>query len=118
MLSPSLFVLSLHDLAMERIVRKCLLQFFADDILLAPPKELFGAAGDREVQTALTNMAFELRIRKMNLSGPKCTVLVCAREEVKEMPKLQIDGVALPIVDKQGYLGVTLNSRLDWSDHL
>jgi hypothetical protein len=116
MLSPSLFVLALHDLAVENIVLKCLLQFFADDILLAPPKGVLGVAGDREVQKALTNLAFELIVRKMNLSKEKCTVLVCSRQEAKA-EQLTIEGVPLPVVEKQDYVGVVLNSRLDWSDH-
>jgi hypothetical protein len=86
-------------------------------ILIGPPKGLFGAEGDAQVQIALSNIAFELRIRKMNLSKEKCTVLVCSRDEVKEPPTLQIEGVALPVVDKQGYLSLTFNSRLDWTDH-
>ena len=114
-LSPFFFLVKTAPIWSSR--RSCLLQFFADDMSVAPPAGIHGADGDKALNRGLDMIAYDLRMSKFSLEHLKCVVVSFSLRVARPLP-IVIEGVVLKRAERVKYLGVLLNSTWSWSDHV
>lgn len=113
-LSPFMFAVFVEPIS--RVRQRCLLQFFADDLGVAPPAGVHGRAGDALVTKTLDHVDLEVRIWKLRLGLKKCFVIVFSRMVPNPIP-IFINDYRLARLTKGKYLGLVLNERWEWGDH-
>ena len=115
-LSPVLFLVFIDDL-LRAIAAQASVQAFADDIVI------WWTLGKGECGSAHGNALLEevlawARRWKMIFNPAKCKFLVISRLRREPLPELRLDGVPLECVSSLRYLGVWLDSKLCWREHI
>jgi hypothetical protein len=113
-ISPFCFAVYVEPMSEASIRRQCMLQFFADDVGVAPPAGVHGRLGDACVTKCLDHFHLELRIWKMRLG---LLVIVFSLSVPRPIP-IYIDNKPLTSVAKGKYLGLVLNSTFTWNGHV
>ena len=116
-LSPILFLICIQDL-LDRLtgVPGAKVQAFADDIIAwwTLNRGCFGTAIASDLRRILEDWETKW---KMEFSPPKCKLLVIGRTH-DPPPSFFLKGVALPRVMCLRYLGIWIDARLTWCNHI
>ena len=115
-LSPVLFLVFIDDL-LRTLAAQASVQAFADDIVI------WWTLGKRDCGSARGNALLEevlawAKCWKMIFNPAKCKFLVISRLRREPLPALRLDGVPLECVSSLRYLGVWLDSKLCWREHI
>ena len=115
-LGPLLFLVYINDL--------CIVCKSTEPVLLADDTNLFSSGSNaRSLQDGVNNdlaiIAEWLKVNKLSLNIKK-THFMCFSAKNKPSPciSLQIDGEALAEVNKSKFLGVIIDNKLSWKDHI
>ena len=114
---PLFWNIILDDLLASDLGAGVEIRAFADDVLL-----IVGGAGIDEVQRA-ANHALRLvsnwgdRV-KLHFSEEKTNAMLITRRRKFVLPQIIMKGKSLPLVGSFKILGVTIDSKLNWSQHI
>ena len=109
-LGPLLFVLYVNDLP-EGI--RSSISLFADDVKMYAPAS---SVTDTQIDIDRLHQWQLLWLLKFNTTDGKCKVMHAGINNPHN--NYYLDGILLPTVDSEKDLGVYVNSKLDWSDHI
>jgi hypothetical protein len=119
-LGPLIFKIYINDLPL--VVRYCICILFADDT------QLFIAGKPNQLNTLIHKLEDDLRIvtlwmkdngMKLNVSKTQVILLGNAHNVAKIGPiNIQIDGTIITSSDTLKSVGLTIDSRLSWVDHI
>ena len=109
-LGPLLFVLYVNDLP-EGI--RSSISLFADDVKMYAPAS---SVIDTQMDIDRLHQWQLLWLLKFNTTDGKCKVMHAGINNPHN--NYYLDGILLPTVDSEKDLGVYVNSKLDWSDHI
>jgi len=116
-LGPLLFIVYINDIVnVSRILQLIL---FADDtnIFLSGPKidELCIT-----LNTELSKLSRWFKLNKLSLNIKKTNFILfkSKKKGVPTVPNIVIDGFNIDMVDNSKFLGIVINSSLDWTDHI
>ena len=115
-LSPVLFLVFIDDL-LRSLASQSSVQAFADDIVIWWTLGK-GESGNAHGNALLALVLAWARRWKMTFNPAKCTFLVISRLRSEPLPDLHLDGVPLECVSSLRYLGVWLDSKLSWREHI
>ena len=93
--------------------------FFADDSnLFLNGKDIMKL--EKELNEILANISEWLKVNKLSLNVKKTHYMIFSNKKVKERPSidLKIDGETLSEVKKTKFLGVVIDNKLSWKDHV
>lgn len=117
-LGPLLFILYVNDL--PQVLKKCKIHMFADDTLIYYT--------GKDVQEVITVLNEELRIvsqwlqryyLSLNVGKTECMVMGKQRfREEAELCEIKLGETALEWVQKYKYLGVIIDSKLSFGEHV
>ena len=109
-LGPSIFSIFTSDL--QTVKSSTTLVKYADDINLVIPLKK-NCNPESDILMEIQNVEKWCQLNKLSLNKDKSNILVCARNN----SSLNFD---LPIAttDKATILGVTINNKLNWTDHI
>ena len=112
-LGPLLFILYINDIG-DNI--KSTIRLFADDLIMY--KEIINNDDIRLFQSDLDNLFNWSTKWEMNFNLNKCNVIKISKSQVQYKHKYSIGSYILPYCEKFTYLGVTITSDLNWSEHV
>ena len=128
-LGPLLFIIYINDIVVSSIVFTDIL--FADDTSLIsnlcnfyigiPQTNSDFKAVNEAINTELQKLTEWLQINKLSLNVGKTKYMLFQKQKSKRMYdwlELEINGTKISRVDTFNFLGLTLNSNLDWKDHI
>jgi len=128
-LGPLLFIIYINDIVVATTVFTEIL--FADDTSLISslcnffvniPKTNIDFEGvNKAINDELQKLTEWLQINKLSLNVGKTKYMLFQKKRSNKMYdwlKLEINGTAISKVDTFNFLGLTLNSHLDWKDHI
>ena len=115
-LSPVLFLVFIDDL-LRSLASQSSVQAFADDIVIWWTLGK-GESGNAHGNALLALVLAWARRWKMIFNPAKCKFLVISRLRSEPLPDLRLDGVPLECVSSLRYLGVWLDSKLSWREHI
>lgn len=115
-LSPILFLIFVDDLlrALQPHVHA---QAYADDIVIWWPVPK-GESGETLGLHALRIIEDWAHRWKVTFNASKCHPMMISHLRGDPSPTLQLNGEPLPLVSSLRYLGVELDARLTWKDHI
>ena len=117
-LGPLLFCLFINDIANVKLSESSKLSLYADDTALFFRSKV---KSDLETiaQSQFNVICKWLKLNRLILNVSKTKVMLFARKSKIKYMKLEIyyDNHKLEMVDNFKYLGIILDSRLDWSQH-
>ena len=115
-LCPLLFLIYINDL--------CIVCKSTEPVLFADDTNLFSSGSNAiSLQDGVNNdlaiIAEWLKVNKLSLNIKK-THFMCFSAKYKSRPgiSLQIDGEAIAEVNKSKFLGVVIDNKLSWKDHI
>ena len=118
-LGPLIFCLFIHDIANLKLSEKTKLCLYADDTAV-----FCKSRNEKELQT-ITQSQFDmicqwLKLNRLILNVSKTKIMLFGRGNKLKCVKLDVyyENSKLEIVDNFKYLGVILDSRLNWSQHI
>ena len=100
-------------------VKKLCPYFFADDSnLFLNGKDIIQL--EQELNEILANISEWLKVNKLSLNVKKTHYMIFSNKKAKERPSIQlkIDGETLSEVKKTKFLGVVIDNKLSWKDHV
>ena len=108
-LAPLLFLTYINDLPdlLSSSVR-----LFADDALL------HGVTTDQFGCDVLQDDLYKLELWQMKFNPSKCKVLCISNKKVPPMRNYEFCGSNLEQVQSVSYLGITINDKVKWSEHI
>ena len=114
-LGPLLFLVYINDL--------CSVCEYATPILFADDTNLFCSGKDlqtiqMEINTALTKISTWLKVNKLSLNIKKTHYMVFTRKKFRHQLDIRIDGHLIDEVHKTKFLGVYIDNKLNWKDHV
>jgi hypothetical protein len=115
-LGPLLFLIFINDIV--HVIRNCKIRLFADDTCL------FLEVGDSETTARAMNEDLENLNQWANkwhvaFSPPKTEEVIISRKRDKiDHPQLFLDGEPIKKVQKHKHLGLVVDSKLSWEDHI
>lgn len=112
-LGPTLFLLYINDIASEV---DSTLRLFADDSILY--KEINSMDDQITLQNDLQKVFSWADRWQMSFNASKCQYLQVTRKLRPLRCTYTVDGQHISQTNKHKYLGVTINGRLDWKDHV
>lgn len=126
-LSPSLFLVMINDLFAEKQPPQIKYSLFADDVAIWTTTPIdtrryrdsdFKIATDL-MQDSLDDIDSWCSSMGLSLSAEKSSVVVFARAHDKhDAPRLEISGKPIECANSFKFLGVTLDSRLSFNEHI
>lgn len=115
-LGPLLFILYINDI--DQSVKHCKINLFADDTLLTLSSRNIATAVDN-VNSDLSSLSYWLKSNKLKLNIEKSKFMIVTLRKIKFLNiNVQIDGSSLERVTAYKYLGVILNDKLSFSEHV
>lgn len=112
-LGPLLFLLYINDI---NIGIDSSMRLFADDCLLFKPVESIEDA--KTLQDDLDEITMWCNTWKMSLNVKKCAVLRVGSSAPKTVFPYSLNGDSLSNCETYKYLGVTIDTKLNWSCHI
>ena len=114
-LGPLLFLVYINDL--------CSVCEYATPILYADDTNLFCCGKDLETihmdtNTELTKISTWLKVNKLSLNIKKTHYMVFTRNKLRHQLDIRIDGHPIDEVHKTKFLGVFIDNKLNWKDHI
>ena len=114
-LGPLLFLIYINDL--------CNICKLTTPILFADDTNLFSSGTDLDIMECiineeLTHISEWLKVNKLSLNIKKTQYMVFTKKKRKSPIKLKIDGHAIHEVCKTKFLGVFIDNKLNWKDHI
>ena len=114
-LGPLLFTIFINDF--PSCLSNAFCNIFADDTMIGVSDKSI-----TKIQQLLQNAVNEaikwFGQNKLTLNINKCNVLIISNKNIVDSVDIFINGVKLPFVKSAKYLGVEINSRLSWSNHI
>ena len=116
-LGPLLFIIYINDIVNISNILQMIL--FADDtnLFLSGPN-----VNDicTRLNAELCKLSRWFKLNKLSLNIKKTNFIVFRPKNkiIANVPKIQIDSNSLDMVESSKFLGIIINSRLDWSDHI
>ena len=114
-LGPLLFLIYINDMP-GRISPGTKLRLFADDSLLY--RTIDNISDAETLQHDLDNLQAWEKENSMEFHPQKCQVLRITNKKKIIQAKYNIHEITLEEVSKAKYLGVTINNKLTWRDHI
>lgn len=112
-LGPMLYTLYTMDLPTNQ---NCITGTFADDtVILATGKTTEAASA--KLQTALNDVFQWTKEWKITLNSSKSCHVFFTNREI-DQPRIYIDDQQIPITKSAKYLGMTLDAKLRWKEHV
>ena len=116
-LGPLLFLLYIDDVASQQLSVNCMINLFADDMLLFKPVnsalDLHRLQGDIDTIKAWADG------NHLSFNPVKCKCMLISRKRrPRQQLSLSLGGNALEQVHTFKYLGVLISSSLSWSPHI
>ena len=128
-LGPLLFIIYINDIVVSSAVFTDIL--FADDTSLIsslcnffitiPQSNTDFDAINKAINDELYKLTEWLQINKLSLNAGKTKYMLFQKRKSKQKYdwlKLELNGTKISKVDTFNFLGLTLNSHLDWKDHI
>ena len=112
-LGPALFLIYINDISTNMHSE---LRLFADDILIYRP--IHSPSDQKILQDDLTTLIKWANEWQMDFNVSKCNILQVTTHHTTKTFTYQMNGVPLKSVEKIKYLGVYLNNKLSWHDHI
>ena len=112
-LGPALFLIYINDITTNIHSE---LRLFADDILIYRP--IHSPSDQKILQDDLTTLIKWANEWQMDFNVSKCNILQVTTHHTTKTFTYQMNGVPLKSVEKIKYLGVYLNNKLSWHDHI
>ena len=115
-LGPLLFLIYINDL--------CSMCKYTTPILFADDANLFCSGPDiktmeSNINNELTEISLWLKVNKLSLNIKKTHYMVFSKKKTpRNELRLQIDGEAINEVYKTKFLGVIIDNKLNWKDHI
>jgi len=123
-LGPLLFVLYLTNF--NKVLKYCKYNFYADDLqiyLHAEPRNLADAV--QKINTDISNVASWASGNGLSLNPKKTTAIIMGTarfinslSSAHALPKVAVNGIAIPYSGSVEYLGVTITSTLSWEKQI
>ena len=118
-LGPLLFLLYINDLS--SVCKDAMSIFFADDSnLFKHGKDITKI--EEDLNDTLANISEWLKVNKLSLNVKKTHYMIFSKKRTPNFssPKinLKIDGEILSEVDKTKFLGVIIDNKLNWNEHV
>ena len=115
-LGPLLFLVYVNDMP-SQVSHSCLLQFVNDMCLICSVDSADAVA--HMLQEDICVLSQWIMSSKMKLNLKKSSVMwFSIKPPLVDPPPVLHEGIPLSSVDKQRYLGVTFDNRLNWSSHV
>ena len=118
-LGPLLFVLYMNDIvdAVKKNKNVCL-NLFADDTLVAV-EDADACSAAQRLNIVLSDLGTWMKTNNLVLNVKKCNILVLGRKKsVSKVPDIILDKEKLSIVQSVKYLGVYIDSELNFKTHI
>ena len=115
-LGPLLFLIYINDLC--SVCKHTFPILFADDTnLFSSGKEI--EALEANINSELSHISTWLKVNKLSLNIKKTHYMIfCKRKKVSSNVKLSIDGELINEVDKTKFLGILIDNKLTWKQHI
>lgn len=115
-LGPILFILYINDL--KRILKNCDINLFADDTVIFIASNNATAATEK-LNSDLVNLSKWLKYKKLKLNVTKTKCLVVSSKSCdSQCVHVKIDGETVECVKSIKYLGVVIDDKLTFRDHI
>ena len=112
-LGPLLFTIYVNDLAHNL---NCRVRLFADDCVVYA--KLTGEDEHAPLQQDIESIQCWMSNNRMSLNLDKCEVVTFSTKHHSNEKNYHIDGRILPFKTGYKYLGVWLDKKLDWGEHI
>ena len=113
-IGPLCFLIFINDLPLE--VYNSFTGIFADDTLLA--KQINSASDSIQLQEDLTRLEKWTETWGMKFNAGKCEVMSVTNKRSPFKNKYWLDGVCLQEKKKLKYLGLTIDNKISFSEHI
>ena len=114
-LGPLLFIIYINDIA--RVVKNCEINLFADDaVLYFRCKNIDEAIG--RVNADLRLLSTWMEMKHLKLNADKTEYVAFSSQRVYETQEMKINNECIRRVNSHKYLGVILDERLKFDEHL
>ena len=117
-LGPLLFNIFCNDIYLN--IRRCKLILFADDTTLHVSHRNMNYL-THMVQEDMKNLDSWFKANKLSLNTQKSVVMVFlprTSDKILKQPIIKIDTVSLPVVSQTKFLGITIDNKLSWKEHI
>lgn len=115
-LGPSLWNLTIYDV-LNMSIPGTEIFAYADDVLLICDS-ISESELEKTVEAALTALKEKLLTIKLNIANEKLHVLYLSRRRNPNRLRINFDGRVFESVDKIVHLGVHIDRKLSWNEHL
>jgi hypothetical protein len=113
-LGPILFLLYINDIVSN--MNECKIKLFADDTLIYISEKDVNCAIEK-MNDELKNLVFWLKINKLSLNLEKTAYMLISNRNIESENTIEMDNVEINKVDFTKYLGVILDSKLNFNEH-
>ena len=113
-LGPLLFLIFIND--MPSYIQYSEIRLFADDAVLY--KTIKSSADSLLLQQDLNNLLRWESLWQMSFHPDKCKIMNVTRKHTPTRTDYDIRGQKLEIVPSAPYLGVTIDNKLTWTEHI
>jgi exonuclease III len=116
-LGPILFLIFINDISSHTL--NASINIYADDVVLYYNHTDITIL-QNNLQKSLDSIYMWYKRNKLSLSVEKCTSMIIDKSRRKDTNSfnLKLDGVAIDNLEKTKYLGLTIDHKLQWQDHI
>ena len=114
-MSPLLFIIYTFDIALAIPPTISLLQY-ADDIVIYS-KETLGTEINSSLQLTINNLESYFRTIGININPNKSSMMIFAKDSPVKV-RIRLNNEVIPIKSKHFFLGMWIESKLKWNDHI
>ena len=116
-LSPFLWLININDLLNEKIDKNCIIQAYADDICMIISSESIGQL-EEIAQKVFTKFEEWSAKNKLEFDKNKTEAVLFTNKHKVPKITLKFGGDIIEVKEKVKYLGVILDRKLLWTDHV